>query len=109
MNKYVKYLLLFSISCLASCRENTGTDIDSARQKYDEMQRSIARGWNTWDTRSVLRHVLLPYGVAIDINIASSDGKRTDRFFIGDREEGAARMRPGTHSYNGYYTDITAS
>jgi hypothetical protein len=109
MNKYVKYFLLFSIICLASCRENTGTDIDSARQKYDEMQRSVARGWNTWDTRSVLRHVLLPYGVAIDINIASSDGKRIDRFFIGDREEGSAQMRPGAHSYDGYYTDITAS
>jgi hypothetical protein len=109
MNKYVKYLLLFAISCLASCREHDGTGLASAQRKYDEMQRSVARGWNTWDTRSVLRHVLLPYGVAIDINIASSDGKRVGRFFIGDREEGSAQMRPGAHSYDGYYTDITAS
>ncbi|MDR0749458.1 MAG: hypothetical protein LBF62_07795 [Tannerellaceae bacterium] len=109
MNKHIKYLLLFSIICLPSCREHDGTDVASARRKYDEMQRSVARGWNTWDTRSVLRHVLLPYGVAIDINVASSDGKRADRFFIGDREEGAAQMRPGAHSYDGYYTDITAS
>jgi hypothetical protein len=109
MNKYVKYFLFLSISCLAACREDAGTNLVSAQRNYDEMQRSVARGWNTWDTRSVLRHVLLPYGVAIDISLASADGKRVDRFFIGDREEGSAQMRPGAHSYNGYYTDITAS
>jgi hypothetical protein len=73
------------------------------------MQHNTASGWNTWDTRSVLRHVLLPHGVAVDIHFATPDGKRVDRFFIGDRKEGSAQMRPGAHSYNGYYTDISAS
>lgn len=92
----------------ANIYENMPIDVISARQKYEEMQRSIAKGWNTWDTRSVLRHVLLPYGVAVDINLIASDGERMNHFFIGDRKKGSAQMRPGTHSYNGYYTDITA-
>ncbi|MDR0743309.1 MAG: hypothetical protein LBF05_03005 [Tannerella sp.] len=109
MEKYMKYPLLFLVVCLTTCSKNVDTDMATARRKYDEMQRSIAKGWNTWDTRSVMRHVLLPYGVAIDIHLASADGKRVDRFFIGDRTEGAPQMRPGAHSYDGYYTDITAS
>jgi hypothetical protein len=88
--------------------KNAPLDVHAARQAYERMQRGIARGWNTWDTRSVLRHVLLPYGVAIDLNLASADGRRADRFFIGDREKGAPQMRPGAHSYDGFYTDITA-
>jgi hypothetical protein len=110
MRKYRRYLLVFvAIICLGSCRKNAEIDNVSALLEYDQMQRSIAKGWNTWDTRSVLRHVLLPYGLSVDINLVSADGKRANRFFIGDRQEGAAQMRPGAHSYDGYYTDITAS
>jgi hypothetical protein len=108
MEKCIKYLLFFSAFSVAACSDNAAVDVHTARNKYDEMQRSIAVGWNTWDTRSVLRHVLLPYGVAVDVNLAA-DGKRINRFFIGDRAEGAARMKPGSHSYDGFYTDITAS
>lgn len=105
--------LLFAVICLmvfGSCLPsvNAPMDVASARRKYEEMQRSVARGWNTWDTRSVLRHVLLPYGVAVDINLATADGRRMERFFIGDRTKGSAQMRPGAHAYDGYYTDITA-
>ena len=109
MRKYLKYFLLLSLFVELSCQKNAEVDWRPAQRKYDEMQRSIAKGWNTWDTRSVLRHVLLPYGVSVDINLISTDGKRINQFFIGERNEGSAKMRPGTHSYDGYYTDITAS
>ena len=94
---------------LSGCIRNTPLDVASAQKKYTGIQHTIAAGWNTWDTRSVLRHVLLPHGVAVDIHFATPDGKRVDRFFIGDREKGSAQMRPGAHSYDGYYTDISAS
>ncbi len=102
-------LILLLILSVFSCRRNAQIDIDSAQNRYDELQRSIAKGWNTWDTRSVLKHVLLPYGISIDINLESADGVRVNQFFIGDREEGSAQMRPGAHTYDGYYTDIIAS
>ena len=70
-------------------------------EQYDKMQRSLATGWNTWDTRSVLTHVFLPYGSAIYLNLISADDKRADVFRIGDRGSEAPLMRPGPHSYDG--------
>ena len=35
-------------------------------QEYDSLQRKLATGWNTWNTRSVLSHVLLPEGLAVN-------------------------------------------
>lgn len=72
-------------------------------QKYQQIQRDLSVGWNTWDTRSVLTHVLLPYGAAIDLNIRESNGERLNTFRIG----GDIVMHPGPHAYDGSYTDIT--
>ncbi len=33
--------------------------------EYNQLRAELARGWNTWITRSVLSHVLLPDGLAI--------------------------------------------
>ena len=99
----------FILAFLSGCARNAPLDVASAQKKYTEMQHGIAAGWNTWDTRSVLRHVLLPHGLAVDIHLATPDGRRADRFFIGNREPGSAQMRPGAHSYDGYYTDVSAS
>ncbi|KAA6310794.1 hypothetical protein EZS27_037967, partial [termite gut metagenome] len=43
----------------------------SPAKRYEQMQRGLSSGWNTWDTRSVLTHVLLPYGAAIDLNLTN--------------------------------------
>lgn len=72
-------------------------------EKYEKLQRDLATGWNTWDTRSVLTHVLLPYGAAIDLNLMDKDGERINTFRIG----GNPRMFPGPHSYDGYYTETS--
>jgi|GEM_PF-5549338 len=36
---------------------------------YAALQRRLARGWNTWNTRSVLSHVLLPAGFVLNLGI----------------------------------------
>lgn len=108
MGKYLKCFLLFILIGSVSCKRNQEIDLAPTHCQYQAVQHSLAKGWNTWDTRSVLRHVLLPYGVAIDINLVSEDGERVKDFFIGDRKKGAPQVRPGSHSYDGYYTDITA-
>ncbi|MDR0619099.1 MAG: hypothetical protein LBG17_04275 [Bacteroidales bacterium] len=107
--KQIILLILSSALLLPACTRNTKIDIKQANEKYLAMQHRTAQGWNTWDTRSVLRHVLLPHGAAIDINFLSEDGKRAESFFIGNREKFSPQMRPGAHSYDGYYTDIAAS
>jgi hypothetical protein len=71
------------------------------------MQRGLATGWNTWDTRSVLTHVLLPYGAAIDLNLTDTAGRRAGMFRIGNSNADAPVMRPGAHTYDGAYTDVS--
>src|ERR1017187_2197348 len=36
---------------------------------YLQVQRRLARGWNTWDVHSVMTQVLLPDGLAIHIGL----------------------------------------
>jgi len=103
----MRHLLLICLLCV-SCAGNEKIDFVATQNNYEKMQQSIAQGWNTWDTRSVLRHVLLPYGAAVDINLIASDGERATDFFIGNRRANSPQMRPGAHSYDGSYTDITA-
>ncbi|GAB3823130.1 hypothetical protein [Kribbella italica] len=36
---------------------------------YGRIQESLARGWNTWDTRSVLTQVLLPDALGLSFGL----------------------------------------
>ena len=35
--------------------------------QYQKIQDRLQQGWNTWNTRSVFQHVLLPHGFSINI------------------------------------------
>ena len=74
---------------------------------YESLQKRLASGWNTWDTRSVLTHVFLPYGFAVDLNMMDTDGSRVRKFRIGDRAKEAPLLQPGPHSFDGAYSKMT--
>jgi hypothetical protein len=101
--------LFFCVVLLTACgaKDRSG-EVATANRLYEQMQRRIATGWNTWDTRSVLKHVLLPYGAAIELNLIDREGERANEFRIGNREADAPVMRPGAHTYDGGYTDVDA-
>ena len=80
---------------------------NTPEELYENLQKQLAVGWNTWDTRSVLTHVFLPYGFVVDLNIMDIDGSRVKKFRIGDRAKGAPLLQPGPHSFDGAYTKIT--
>jgi alpha,alpha-trehalase len=80
---------------------------NTPEELYENLQKQLAVGWNTWDTRSVLTHVFLPYGFAIDLNMMDIDGSRVKKFRIGDRAKGAPLLQPGPHSFDGAYTKLT--
>ena len=90
------------ISCLLLLNYNAYGQ-NTPEERYTQMQRELAKGWNTWDTRSVLTHVLLPYGAAVDLNLMDSDRQRVNTFQVG----GYPLMHPGQHTYDGSYTDIS--
>lgn len=99
--------------------------LDQTLAVADAKHRLLARGWNTWDTRSVLHHVLLPEGLCLGLGLAAPDKLvwLNDAFF-GRREMGrtpgtkltstdkqlplgnTVEVLPGPRSYDGAYTQL---
>lgn len=102
MKKFLKYYLLISAVCFWHIDSHAETKDLSPQQYYEQMQRKLATGWNTWDTRSALTHVLLPYGAAIDLHVIDGKGIRKNSFTIG-----SGLLHAGPHTYDGKYTDIS--
>ena len=73
---------------------------------YRAIQDELAHGWNTWDSRDVLRYVLLPSGLTVDLAIKRhawlEEGYLGDAL-IGRRGEDVEKIRPGVHALDGSY------
>jgi putative isomerase len=76
--------------------------------EYETMQKNLAQGWNTWNTRSVLSHVLLPEGFALNLGLREYVGRRSLReALIGRRGDEDEKIYPGPHAYDGSYSELT--
>lgn len=74
---------------------------------YQTLKEKLAQGWNTWNTRSVLSHVLLPEGFAINLGIKEyTEGAYLKESLIGRLEKDAEKVIPGSHAYDGSYTSL---
>jgi len=75
--------------------------------KYIEMKNKLKKGWNTWDTNSLLTYVLLPEGFTLKMKVRNSEtGDVLERALIGRRGKDEEKVKPGYHAYNGEYTDM---
>jgi len=99
--------------------------------EYEALQKRLARGWNTWNTRSVLSHVLLPEGFALNLALRENrhmrylkeaqigrQGRIADALerlanLTGEahyqwmaRQFREERIHPGPHAYDGSYTEL---
>ena len=79
---------------------------------YKDMMKKLAQGWNTWNTRSVLSHVLLPDGFALNLCFKEHATGSTwkDHYLkeaqIGRFGEHEEKLHPGAHAYDGSYTQL---
>jgi putative isomerase len=72
-----------------------------------DLQKSLASGWNTWNTRSVLSHVLLPEGIAVNLGFKHyAGGDYLKEALIGRRGPYEERIHPGLRTYDGRYTEL---
>ena len=96
-----------------SRKAGMAVSVEPESANYKELQRRLARGWNTWDTHSVTTQVLLPEGLAIHIGIKHNatlwGGPFLQNALIGRRESDAEKVIPGAHSWDGSYTDLRVS
>ncbi len=81
--------------------------------EYRAVQARLARGWNTWDVRSVAAHVLLPEGFTIRVGLKRMSSLNSDAFLadplIGRQGKGAESVFPEARTWNGSYTSVRVS
>ena len=74
-------------------------------KEYEQLKKRLARGWNTWNTRSVLSHVLLPEAFALNLGIKEyADGAYLKEALVGRQGARDEQIHPGPHAYDGNYT-----
>lgn len=78
--------------------------------EYQQMKKTVLRGWNTWNTWSILSHVHLPEGFAINLCLKDTGKsaylKEAD---VGNKDEKDAAVFPYEHAYDGSYTRLRLS
>lgn len=74
--------------------------------QYLNLQKRLAKGWNTWDTRSLLCWVNLPSAIALNLGLKSYCGVRNH---LRDVQVGKQDIKVGDHAYDGSYSDCTLS
>jgi len=81
---------------------------DYTGKEFEELKDRLSKGWNTWDTRSVLSHVLLPQSLAINLQLIDHQLKDTLKDALIGREGFGPKdhVIPGPHAYDGSYTEL---
>ena len=98
-------IILLILVVLPTLTQGSGREFPQYKRIQDELQ----KGWNTWNTRSVLQHVLLPQGFAINIAFKQHyflEEQYLREALIGRRGEDVEKIRPGPHTYDGSYTRL---
>ena len=71
------------------------------------LKKEANRGWNTWNTQSVLSHVLLPHGIAVNLLLKDySEAQVLREPLIGREGKNEETVTPGVRSWRGEYTSL---
>lgn len=106
-SKFFIIVLFLSLACVRKNKDSTTYKSYTISSEYLNLKSSLARGWNTWDTRSVLSHVLLPEGFAIQLEVKEGiSGETLKEALIGRLENNVEQVIPGMHAYDGSYTEL---
>jgi putative isomerase len=103
------FLILSLVPFIVSCNgEQPSGQNDRAGSEWAAMKARLSKGWNTWDTRSVLSHVLLPEGFSINLQLVGHQaGETLKEALIGRSDYGTKeRVIPGPHAWDGSYTEL---
>ncbi len=75
---------------------------------YDAMKQNYQRGWHTWNNRSVLSHVHMPDGLAVNLAFKEyATGQYLKETLIGRFGPYDEKVFPGLHSYDEKYTCLS--
>jgi hypothetical protein len=103
-----KFLVSSIVLVLSICgNANAQTMRSEMGKEWSDMNSRLSRGWNTWNTRSVMSHVLLPECFAINLALKDQSGKVLEETLIGrDHYDSKEKAVAGPHAYDGSYTEL---
>jgi putative isomerase len=101
-------LILIFIFINSLDAQKKATQIGYSGNEYKVLNAKLSKGWNTWDTWSVLCHAILPEGFAINLQLLNhQSGDTLKQALIGREDFGTKEhVIPGPHSYDGSYTEL---
>ena len=75
---------------------------------YGQMKKDYMRGWHTWNVRSVLSHVHMPDGLAVNLAFKEyTSGAYLKETLIGRFGDDDEKCMPGLHAFDESYTEMT--
>ncbi len=102
------FLLLFLVVLISCVQKRVAPDYTGV--EYIQLKSELAKGWNTWNTKSVLSHVLLPEAISVDFYLKDKkNNKVLKEALMGKRGKEAESILPLAHAYDGSYTDLIIS
>jgi neutral trehalase len=101
-------VMSFLMSCGFQGHKIATNQKGSSGNELEALSTELAKGWNTWNTQSVLSHVLLPAGLAINLQLQEGQtGDILEDSLIGRSEfDSMEHVTPGPHAYDGSYTEL---
>jgi len=107
---FVFLVLVLCIPSIGFSQTNKPGNETYSGNEYPQLQKNLAKGWNTWNTKSVLSHVLLPECFSLNLQLHNSEtGKTLENALIGRQgndKDLIEKIDQGSRTYNGEYTDL---
>lgn len=101
------FLLFLSNLFLTVSHAAISTSLQPIRNYY-QMLDSLRRGWNTWDSRSMLTLMYLPESFALKVALVDENGSVAEDLRAGNQRQDAAIVHPYDHTFPGTYTEVDA-
>lgn len=121
----MKVKIIVAINALTICFSLSLKSQVTQSLNYKQLQANLSKGWNTWNINSVLSHVYLPSGFALNLGVKEyEEGFYLKESLIGRYNEkqsdttpglislygqGNEDIKPGPRSYDGFYTELDLS
>jgi putative isomerase len=102
----IRILPVFLLLCFLNSNAQKAAHTDYTGTEYLQLKSELNKGWNTWNTSSVLSHVLLPEAIAIDFYLKDQNGQILKEALVGKVGKGVESILPLAHTYDGSYTEL---
>jgi putative isomerase len=106
----MKRFLYFLLTIFFATSQIIAINPDSPEAKYKAVQAKLQTGWGTFNHKSVLSHVLLPEGFAMNIGIKlhhNNFDNYLKEAYISSRNSRPETITPGYKAYDGSYSELT--